>query len=397
MENWLPARFIRPVAVSRGLCAAIALTVLIAGPASADDAAVAPKDGTIGYALTSLRWAIYQSPDGKAECPDGMNEGPREQFKTLFPDDGTKRTVVDTQLKRESAGWLPTTEPEPFTYHEATGRISLGMNLDGKVGPNDFTSPEGEPGIDNQMFRVMGCIPGYRGPDGVEYIFGNKPIVDAQYNRTMIELTGVDNLNNAGDVQVTIYRGLDPLLNDATGANIMPGGSQRIDTRWGARFIQHLHGKIVDGVLATEPTDIIFPWATLGEPTIEAVHGMRLRLKLTPTGAEGLMAGYTDFESWYGQLMRNDSTHHQSNGQISAPSIYRSFRRLADGYPDPGTGENTAISSALVAKFTQVYILHAPVDAAGGGAPVPSHASLLTPVREAAEISQHAGKAAAEK
>ena len=64
--------------------------------------------------------------------------------------------------------------------------------------------------------------------------------------------------------------------------------------------------------------------------------------------AEGLIAGYSDIESWYSQLMRSYSTHHQAYGQSSAPSIYKALRRLADGAPDPRTGSNTAISSALV-------------------------------------------------
>jgi hypothetical protein len=32
------------------------------------------------------------------------------------------------------------------------------------------------------------------------------------------------------------------------------------------------------------------------------------------------------------------------------------LQRLADAYPDPKTGANSAISSALDAKFVQVYI-----------------------------------------
>ena len=47
-------------------------------------------------------WAIYQSSDGKTECPNGLNDGPREQFRVLFPDDGTKRTYVGTAMARES-------------------------------------------------------------------------------------------------------------------------------------------------------------------------------------------------------------------------------------------------------------------------------------------------------
>jgi hypothetical protein len=33
------------------------------------------------------------------------------------------------------------------------------------------------------------------------------------------------------------------------------------------------------------------------------------------------------------------------------------MRRLADAYPDPKTGANTAISSALRAEFTQIVIV----------------------------------------
>ena len=87
------------------------------------------------------------------------------------------------------------------------------------------------------------------------------------------------------------------------------------------------------------------------------MRAARLQLKLTPTTAEGLIGGYTDVETWYLQMMKSWSTHHQNYGQTSAPSLYRAMRRLADAYPDPKTGANTAISSALRAEFTQVVIV----------------------------------------
>jgi hypothetical protein len=34
------------------------------------------------------------------------------------------------------------------------------------------------------------------------------------------------------------------------------------------------------------------------------------------------------------------------------------MRKLADAYPDPATGRNTAISAAVEMKFVQAYILH---------------------------------------
>jgi hypothetical protein len=366
-RNWLPARVdgARPRRARAAGIVAVVVAVAVGASAAraAAGAAAAPKERTIGYVMTSLYWSIYQTPDGKTECPKGFNDGPREQYAALFPA-GKKRTVVDTQLKLESETWFPSASPDPTPFHEATGRVSFGMNLDGKSGPNDFLSPDGEAGIDNQLYRALGCIIGFRGPDGVEFIFEQKEIRDSRFNRMMIELTEVDDLVNDNDVTVTFYRGLDRLLTDASGNRVMPGGSQRIDARFGKRFITRMHGKIVDGVLSTEPVDqLTLPWTTLDGPPTEIIRDARFRLRLTPTSAEGMIGGYADVDSWYRLMLRNDSTHHLSNGQISGISLYKALRRLADAHPDRKTGAMTAISAALDAKLVQVFIQHPQEDA----------------------------------
>ena len=334
------------------------MAMILAARAGAEDALpFKPPNGAIAYAWTNLHWAIYQTEGGKSECPEGFNEGNREQFKKLYPESGPKRTLLGTQLQWEIESWYPTLADDGFKFLEARGTTALGFNLDGKVGSNDFTSPEGEPGIDNQLYRALGCIKNYRGPDGAIQFFDDEEIGKDLYNRLIVEVTGVDNLANSPSVEVTLYRGRDALLYDGTGKKVVPGGSQRIDTRWGARFIQRLHGSIKDGVLTTEPKDLVYPWAPFYLATDEYMRAARLRLKLTPTTAEGLIGGYTDVESWYLQMMKNWSTHHQNYGQTSAPALYRAMRRLADAYPDPKTGANTAISSALRASFTQVIIV----------------------------------------
>jgi hypothetical protein len=341
----------------------VAVTVGASAARAAAGAAAAPKERTIGYVMTSLYWSIYQTPDGKTECPKGFNDGPREQYAVLFPA-GKKHTVIDTQLKLESETWFPSASPDPTPFHEATGRVSYGMNLDGKIGPTDFLSPDGEAGIDNQLYRALGCIIGFRGPDGVEFIFEQKEIRDSRFNRMMIELTDVDDLVNDNDVTVTFYRGLDRLLTDASGNRVMPGGSQRIDARFGKRFITRMRGKIVDGVLSTDPVDeLTLPWTTLDGPPTEIIRDARFRLRLTPTSAEGMIGGYADVDSWYRLMLRNDSTHHLSNGQISGISLYKALRRLADAHPDPKTGAMTAISAALDAKLVQAFIQHPQEDA----------------------------------
>jgi hypothetical protein len=344
------------VLVALGLCAA--------STARAADAVPVLQNRSIAYVLTDWHWAIYQTPDGKVECPQGLNDGPREQFKALFPDDGTQRTYVDTAMARESEVWFPGTYEDHFPFHEAQGKIAYGLNLDGKVGPNDFTSPDGQPGIDNQLYRALGCIANYRGPDGTLYYFTNKFMQDYEYNRIVIVLGNVDSLTNDDDVTVTTYRGLDPLLTDAAGKDYLSHGTQRLDLRWGQQFVQHLHGHIKNGVLETDPADLVLPASsTFADVTVQVFHGARLRLNLTRDDAEGLLAGYVDVAAFYRQLNESWSTHHQSYGQESAPSLYRALNRLADGYPDPVTGRNTAISSAMKMKFKQVFIQPAPREA----------------------------------
>ncbi|MGE4063075.1 MAG: hypothetical protein AB7E79_06875 [Rhodospirillaceae bacterium] len=354
---------------SATVAAACALAIG-AGNAGAQNAAEVPalvKDGKIGYVLTHRYWAVHQSPEGKVECPKGYNDGPREQFKALFPDDGTKRTLLETQLMREGRQWFPDTSEEGFTFKDAGGKISFGMDLDGKVKDSDFTGPDGAKGIDNQMFRAMGCISNYRAPEGTIYHFENEYLRRYHTNRFMIELSGVDSLVNDDDVTVNSYRGLDPILADATGANFIPGGTQRVDARFGDYVRATWKAKIVDGVLISEPSDVVIPAsATFDTSAFHVFKGMRFQLKLTPERAEGVMAGYVDVEAFKHHLNTSWSTHHQSYGQLSAPSFYRAIRRLADGYPDE-KGQMTAISSALNVKFTQVYIEHPPQATASAG------------------------------
>jgi hypothetical protein len=340
----------------KGLCLAAAFAALTSTAATAAEPSEI-KDHKIGFALTNALWALYQTADGKAECPSGFNEGPREQFKALFPSGGP---VEKTQLAYESMVRYPLDKEVKFPYRMATGKTALGLNLDGKVKPTDFTSPTGERGIDNQLYRAIGCTRLFRSPDGTYAHFTDMWVREIGFNRVLFELTNVDSLTDDDDVDVTLYRGLDRLLTDATGANIIPGGSNRVDDRFGGRFIRHFKGKIKNGVLTTEPVDVEWPWAVfLGRPGTYLIKGMRLNVKLTPKGGEGFIGGYADVDSWYEQLVRSWSTHHSSYGGLSQPSLYPVLLKLADGYPD-AAARMTAISSALKVSMVQVFIEHSP-------------------------------------
>ena len=345
--------------------AGLALTLATAigaasGPVLADslqEGGSALKNGRIGYVMTHKYWAVYENAD-KSECPQGFNDGPREQFKKLYSDD-KKRSIVEAQLAREGQQWHPTTEPEAFKFIEVQSKVSYGLNLDGKVGPEDFAGPEGEAGIDNQLYRVIGCVGHYR-KDGTIYHFENLFMRSYDDARIVIELSDVNDLRNDADVTVTTYRGSDGLLQDATGEGFIPGGTQRIDMRWGKEYVNTMKGRIVDGVLTTDPVDrVMLPWGvTFGTSGYHVFRGFQLQLKVDQAAAEGLMAGYVDVKAFNHHLNTSWSTHHHSYGQLSSLSEYKAMSRLADGYPDAQTGKNTAISSAVRVKFTQTYVVH---------------------------------------
>ena len=336
---------------------------------------MAPEGNTIAYVMTNLSWALQSTPE-MTECPHGLNDGVREQFKLLFPEsEGRKRAFVDTQLRRQVESYHPTDAPDALPFLEGEGPVAPGLDLDGVDGPEDFTSPAGVRGIDNQMHRALGCIANYRAPDGPIRFFEDEMILRENYNRIIVQLTGVDSLVDDPAVDVMIFRGRDKVLVDAGGLKALPGGTQRIDTRWGSRFIRRTRGRIEKGVLSTEPVDLLYPWDAFYMPTDQYMWSARLELALTPEGAEGLMAGYTDIETWYLHMLRNWSAHYQSYGKSSGPSIYKAMRRLADAQPDPATNANRAISSALAAKLTEVRVLpfsdteQAAIAAAKPGAP----------------------------
>ena len=345
-----------------GSCAALGLITGV-DRAPAQEIPSVVRDRTIAYAMTMEEWAMHKTPGAKMECPNGMSDsGPREQFKVLFPENGKKRTVVETQLAREALIYFPEPEKDTLPFKEAQGPISPGINLDGKADANDFTSPDGVKGIDNQFFRAIGCIGSYR---DVAALMVGKWRVEHVFNRVIIELTNVDSLSNDDDVTVTTYRGTSNLLPDATGSGYIPGTSQTLDLRYGKDFIQTFKARILDGVLISEGADYLMPYQSsrYNLSTIQ-FRGLKFELRLTEDGAEGYMGGFMDINSWHLQRQANISTHHQSYGQESAQGLYKTLTRLADGYPDPTTGQNTAVSAALKVRFTQVFLERPPATTA---------------------------------
>ena len=127
--------------------------------------------------------------------------------------------------------------------------------------------------------------------------------------------------------------------------------------KYGRKLIQTMHGRIAEGVLTTDPIDGQWAWANFWEaPSVLHMRDMRLSLKLTGSGANGLIAGYMDVDSYY-HWVTGWSTHHLSYGRLDPSEFYWALKNNADAYPDKD-GRMTAISSAITINMAQVFIQH---------------------------------------
>lgn len=329
---------------------------------------------TIGLVLTEWRHALYETPGGEEECPDGFTVSEKAQHEAL-ENSLQMRETYGYYLNRgpngEHAAYMPWLIEDPLPSPELQTNTGYGLNLDGTqsgeatgdtCAHEKFITPDGER-ADNQLARVVGCTASWRS-DGFAAEFYNQEIVSFPLNRILIEISGVDSERNDPRVSVRIYKGKDGLLQGA-GGSFPPYQSQRIDQRY-PRYMHETSGKIVDGVLITQPIPQAWlPIYWVQTPTERLLRDMQLRLTLTDTGAEGLVGGYEDLKIWWSAHSRGIGGSAGSVGPFSNAWYYRAAHRYADGYPDPESGQCTAISVAYKISATRALIAHPDGDALG--------------------------------
>ena len=344
-------------------------------PALAQAAPATKAPGVIGLAIGDWRFALYETPQGKLECPDGFQSDLSANYKAQFPTPEARKAreqqfgyYTNRGPNGENVFYHPTVITDPLPFRAIQGATALGMNLDGETegkgaGPSiphgNFTSPSGERGIDNQLYRVIGCTVGWRKGGGISEV-AQIFMRQGQGARTLLEITGVDDETNDDQVTITAYRGLDPVAADSAD-RLIPWLSQRIDYKYGRRYISRFQGRIVDGILITEPMDLRLPLYEKPNYAGDRVfRKARLRLKLTPTGAEGLLGGYLDLEQWYLMYAKMWGAHKVADIEgWSGPATYRALRQFAD-YRDPATGQVDGVSAAYEVGFTRAFIVHTP-------------------------------------
>ncbi|WP_428334776.1 hypothetical protein [Novosphingobium sp.] len=238
------------------------------------------------------------------------------------------------------------TDPDDFPqltkgYVPYDGKRAFGIDLDGKVGPADFTAPDGTRGVDNQVWHVLGCTKTFREQGDQATAKG---VFLSARAPTLIEVRGTDNLHDAGDVTVNVYSALDPVTRDGR-KGALAYASFRPDPD--PALHATTHGRIVNGVLLSDPVDLVL---NCKEQIIDSPRHLlrtRIRLVFQPDGSvEGGFYGYYTIASLYNSIEQMTLVGADVSG-MSCPAIHRAITRYADGARDPRTGRFTAISTAM--------------------------------------------------
>ncbi len=242
---------------------------------------------------------------------------------------------------------------------EVTSRIGDGFNLDGKVGPRDFVSPDGEKGIDNALYRAWGCDAPWRGNGNATLdLRANDKMQEGLYT-IVIRVSGNQDPMSDSDATVEIGYSPEKIVKDARGG-VAADYSYRIVQS--AQYTR-LKAKIKDGVVETEQVEHLhtprIAWFYDQTGDTNFTQG-KIRLNLAPDGlgGTGLIGGYRNWRDLYAE-----NTFAQDGGQQGIRehedhvALYYALRRNADGMYNPQTGKNDGISTVYRITMTAAFVI----------------------------------------
>ncbi len=312
------------------------------------------NDDLVKIAVARQKWRTEQEIEHIARPPG---------LETVKTPNLTRFWIWDRALSYR--GWRKGIETyvNPFAADDpgqpqVVSRIGDGFNLDGKIGADDFVSPDGEKGIDNALYRAWGCDAPWRGDGNATlHLRANDKMQEGLYTM-VIRVSGSKDPMNDDDVTVEIGYSPDHIVKDARGG-VAPDYSYRIVK---TEQYTKLKGRVRGGVVETEQVD------ELHMPRISWFYNQtgdanfrkgKIRLAIGANGqASGLIGGYRNWRDLY-----VENTFAQDGGQQGirehedAVSLYYALSRNADGLPDAKTGQNMGISTTYRIKAMPAYVV----------------------------------------
>ena len=123
-------------------------------------------------------------------------------------------------------------------------------------------------------------------------------------------------------------------------------------------------GKIVDGILTTEPIDIRIKEKQQTSDNEYWFREARLRAEILEDGGiKGVIGAYWDTTNLYSFTNEQHiGEYHQGrnaayNRGFMCAGLYHAMARVADGHPDPETGQCTSISTAFLFEAVPAFVI----------------------------------------
>jgi Platelet-activating factor acetylhydrolase, isoform II len=281
-------------------------------------------------------------------CPGGFNLGPVERQTAGLP------PLADDCND-------PTASADPdFKVLEAAGTVDA-IDLDGTVSPageecvhDDFSGPNGEAGLDLQIWRAVGCVRGFQAGELTDTVV-NQAVRDGSMT-ILVEARGVDDWQNDDAVRVQVFASTDSPPVGADGS-VLPYGtlSAHADRRY---WSQVGSGVIEDGVLLAGPMDVrvrLNIQIVAGDLTFR--HAW-VRLELQPDGsAHGQIFGFQPVSEYYDMFGRQAGQAGASALGYTCTGLYAALTREADGDFDAETGACTSISVGYSFEAAPAFVV----------------------------------------
>lgn len=332
--------------------------------------------------VVSFFWDANFS-DGKSDCPNGMNLSSIDFYRRDLLKAGYTHEEIEAALKdfpgegglkqpwipmvatrgnrKDNVYANPETVPDPGLI-EATGHFAYGFNLDGKgaASPNSYEDPDThEQGVNNQLYRVMGCIHSYRGlpapgrpslPENLWDVL--RDVIPAW----LITVTAPGGFSKDGPVTVTFDRSLDRITRDASGAVAQADMTYRIDPD--PRSHNVLNGHLKDGIITIDPSHLRLMLDPYEMPELNLTQA-HIRMTTNPDGSVHVLVG--GYEPWMGFYYGIADQGHikEYATSINVPAVYYALKRNADYDPDPKTGQNRQISCAYFMDAVPAFVVPA--------------------------------------
>ena len=276
----------------------------------------------------------------------------------------TSMTTTTDTLGASDVGLDAVEEPGPqtllvildtfvFQAEESPG-VAIGFNLDDRIseegdpdtcGKADQTSPDGEPGIDNQLAKVVPLFELFGVGAVLNYV---QNAIEGGGLLLMLEIQDVDDYENDEEVVIVLRAGYGiPLL--GTDGRLLAGQTFHLHEDSPDVFIENAH--ISDSILKAGPFDAQIPFVILGMSYQITFHEAQIRARLTDEGwlEEGVMGGGVSYQDLY------------AIGEIAAAddaSVLTAIQGLFQGMGDLAQDANgdcqqvsTAVSISAVNAF----------------------------------------------